>query len=156
MNLVFLLAVCADSLVDNFSCIMSCLWSLIWSNRVWGSWCLFIWWEITVPSSAKDFWIVTFSKWLYEVLVWNLISGQLLLKPSWLSNITKIPVAFKPELYTQFGAYAVFKYNHQAFFWTYTTQKANELLRLLWLLGLLVVSARNGRRYRRYIITKFF
>ena len=30
------------------------------------------------------------------------------------SNITKIPVAFKPELSTQIGAYAAFKFNHKA------------------------------------------
>ena len=34
-------------------------------------------------------------KWLYEVIVWNFVSGSHL-KPSWLSNITKIPVTFKP------------------------------------------------------------
>ena len=34
---------------------MSCLWSLIWSNRVWGSWYLIIWMEITVQSSAMNF-----------------------------------------------------------------------------------------------------
>ena len=28
----------------------------------------------------------------------GLFSGESLSKPSWLSNITKIPVAFKPEL----------------------------------------------------------
>ena len=30
----------------------SCLWSLIWWNRVCGSWCLIIWLEITVQSST--------------------------------------------------------------------------------------------------------
>ena len=35
--------------------------------------------------------------WLYEVIVWNFVSGSHL-KPSRLSNITKIPVAFKTEL----------------------------------------------------------
>ena len=33
-----------------------------------------------------------------EVTVLDFISGQSLSKPSWLSNITKLPVAFKPEL----------------------------------------------------------
>ena len=43
-DLVFLLDACANSLVDSFpyKC-MSCLWSLIWSNRVWGSWYLITW-----------------------------------------------------------------------------------------------------------------
>ena len=36
------------------------------------------------------------------------LSGELLSKPSRLSNITKIPVAFKLEPLTQFGAYALY------------------------------------------------
>ena len=36
--------------------------------------------------------------WLREVIVWNFVSGSHL-KPTWLSNITKIPVAFIPDLY---------------------------------------------------------
>ena len=39
--------------------------------------------------------------WLYKMVVWNFVSGQSLSKPSWRSNMTKIPVAFKPD----------FKYN---------------------------------------------
>ena len=35
--------------------------------------------------------------WLYEVIVWNFVS-RLHLKPFQLSNIAKIPVAFKPDL----------------------------------------------------------
>ena len=35
---------------------MSCLWSPILSNRVWGSWYLIIWLEISVQSSTIDFW----------------------------------------------------------------------------------------------------
>ena len=35
--------------------------------------------------------------WFYEAIVWNFVSG-LHLKPSWLSNTTKMPVAFKPKL----------------------------------------------------------
>ena len=35
--------------------------------------------------------------WLYEVINWNFVS-RLHLKPSWLNNITKIPVAFKQKL----------------------------------------------------------
>ena len=56
--------------------------------------------------------------WLDEVIVWNFVSGQSVSKPTWLSNITKIPVAFKPELLTEFGAYAVFIFNPYTFFWT--------------------------------------
>ena len=64
MNLLFLLDVCANSLVDSSTCkYMSCLWSLIWSNRVWGSWYLIIWLDITVQSFPMDFWTVTFSSW---------------------------------------------------------------------------------------------
>ena len=36
--------------------------------------------------------------WLLKVIVWNFVSGQSLSKPSWLGNITKIPVAFQSEL----------------------------------------------------------
>ena len=35
--------------------------------------------------------------WLYEVIVWNFVSGSQLI-PFWLSNITKISVAFKSKL----------------------------------------------------------
>ena len=35
--------------------------------------------------------------WLYEVIVWYFVPGQSLSKPSWLSNITEMPVAFKSE-----------------------------------------------------------
>ena len=60
---VFLLAACTNSLVDSFPYkYMSCLWLLIWSNRIWGTWYLTILLEITVPSSALDFWTVTFFK----------------------------------------------------------------------------------------------
>ena len=41
----------------------------------------------------------------------ELASGQSLSKPSCLSNITKIPIAFKQEPQTNFGAYAVFTFN---------------------------------------------
>ena len=73
INLVFLLATCANSLVDSFPYkYMLFLWSLIWSNRVWGSWYVIIWLEITVHCSAMDFRRVAFSNWLEEVIVWNL------------------------------------------------------------------------------------
>ena len=48
-------------------------------------------------------------------------SGESLSNPSWLSNITKITIAFKPELSTQLGAYAPFKVNPYAFFWTWVS-----------------------------------
>ena len=64
MNVVFLLTASANSLMDNFPLkYMSYLWSLIWSNRVWESWYLIIWLEITVLSSAMGFWTVAFSSW---------------------------------------------------------------------------------------------
>ena len=63
MDLVFLLAACANSFADNFPYkYMSCLWSLIWSNRVWGSEYLITWLGITVESSAMDFWNSYFFK----------------------------------------------------------------------------------------------
>ena len=65
MNLVFLLAACAISLVDSILYkYMSWLWSLISSKRVWGSWYLIIWLEITAWSSPMDFWTISFSNWL--------------------------------------------------------------------------------------------
>ena len=64
-------------------------------NHVWGSWFLIIWLKITAQSSGVEFWTVTFANWFYEVIVRNFVSGQSLSKISWLSNITKIPVAFK-------------------------------------------------------------
>ena len=64
MNLALLLAAYANSL-DSFPYkYMSYLWSLIWSNCVWRSWYLIIWLEITVQSSAMNFWTVTFSNWI--------------------------------------------------------------------------------------------
>ena len=54
---------------------------------------------------------------LYEVIVWKFVPG-LHLKPSWLSNITKITIAFKPKLSTKFGAYAIYIFNSYAFLWT--------------------------------------
>ena len=53
-----------------------------------------------------DYLRVTFSNWLWEGIFSNFVSGQSFSKPSWLNNITKIPVAFKSELETKFGAYA--------------------------------------------------
>ena len=49
MNLVFLLGACANRLLDSFPYKnMSCLWSLIWWNPIWGSWYLITWLGITV------------------------------------------------------------------------------------------------------------
>ena len=53
--------------------------------------------------------------WLYEVTVWNFVSGSHL-KPSRLSNITKIPVNFKSK--PKFVTYAVYIVSHYAFLWT--------------------------------------
>ena len=62
-DLVFLLAACSNSLADSFPYkSMSCFWSLIWSNRVWGSKYLITWLGITVQSSTMDFWNSYFSK----------------------------------------------------------------------------------------------
>ena len=67
MSLEFLLPACAKSLVDSSPYkYMSCLWSLIWMNRVWGSWYLIIWLKINAHSSTMDFWAVTFSNWLFQ------------------------------------------------------------------------------------------
>ena len=73
MNIVFLLPASANSLVDSFSFkYMSCLLSLIRLNRIWGSWYLIIWLEITVQSSELGFWTVffqtDFKKWLFGIL----------------------------------------------------------------------------------------
>ena len=43
--------------------------------------------------------------------IWIFVSGQSFLKSSGLSSITKILALFKPELLTQFDAYAVVKFN---------------------------------------------
>ena len=45
----------------------------------------------------KNIFVQLLLKWLYEVIFWNFVS-QSHLKPSWHSNITKIPVTFKPKL----------------------------------------------------------
>ena len=59
MNLVFLLATCANSFVNNFpDRYVSCLWSLIWSNCVWGSLgklMLNHWIENDCPEFYKEF-----------------------------------------------------------------------------------------------------
>ena len=57
--------------------------------------------ELTLRSDCLElsFWRVTFKK------------------PSCFSKI-KVPVAYRPELSPKFGAYALFKFNTYAFFWT--------------------------------------
>ena len=99
MHLGFLLAACANSLVDSFPYNhMSCLWSLIWTNRISGSWHLIIRLEITVQSSTMGFWTVSFLKLTLGSGCLNFVTRQSLWQLSWLINITKIPVAFKSEL----------------------------------------------------------
>ena len=51
-------------------------------------------WETPI---LKNICVWLLLNWLYKMVVWNFVSGQSLSKPSWLSNITKIPVAFKPD-----------------------------------------------------------
>ena len=47
-----------------------------------------------------DFWKVAFLNWPQEVIVWDLFDSGQFSKPSWLSNIAKIPAAFKLELHS--------------------------------------------------------
>ena len=62
-GLVFLLAACAYDLANSFpDKYISCLWSLIWSSRVWGSEYLTTWLGITAQSSAMDSWNSYFFK----------------------------------------------------------------------------------------------
>ena len=115
MNLVFLLASCANSLVERFPCkFMSWLWSLIGSNFVCGN-------EITVQSSAMVFWTVTFQtdfrKRLFRTLILKscfqnhsdsvtLQKYQLLLNKSFKHNSTHMPslnltlkLSFEPKFH---------------------------------------------------------
>ena len=61
MNLVFLLAACTNSLADSSpNNYMSCLGSLIWLNRIWGSWYLIIWldsyfFKLTLDNTLRNF-----------------------------------------------------------------------------------------------------
>ena len=58
--LVFLLALLPNGLVDSFPFkYISCLRSLFWLNRIWESWYLIIWLEITAWHSIMGFWTVT-------------------------------------------------------------------------------------------------
>ena len=72
MNLVFLLAACANRLVDSVSYkYISCLWWLIWSKHVWGNWYLIIWLEITVQSSDSYFFKLTWGSYCLELYFWT-------------------------------------------------------------------------------------
>ena len=61
MNSVFLLAACTNSLADSSpNNYMSCLGSLIWLNRIWGSWYLIIWldsyfFKLTLDNTLRNF-----------------------------------------------------------------------------------------------------
>ena len=59
----------------------------------WGNTCV----KFLRTPILKNICVWRLLNWPYEVIVWNFISG-LHLKPSWLSNITKIPVAFNSKL----------------------------------------------------------
>ena len=62
--------------------------------------------EILRTPILKNICVWLLLNWLYEVIVWNFVSGSYL-KPSRLSNITKILVTFITELLTKFGIYVV-------------------------------------------------
>ena len=59
---------------------------------------VFLLWDFCKTPNLKNICLLLLLNWLYEVIVWNFVSEQSLSKPSWLSNITKIPVTFKPDL----------------------------------------------------------
>ena len=110
--LVFLLVVCANSLPGSFPCkYMIYSWTLIWSNRVWGSWYFKIWLEKTVQSSATYFCYVLFfqidfGNLLFEILIvdnrfQNLLDLVILKKYQLLSN----------KLSTQLDVYLGFQFN---------------------------------------------
>ena len=50
----------------------------------------------------KNIFVRLLLKSLYEVIIWNFVSGSHL-KPSRLSNITKIPITFKSKLSRKLG-----------------------------------------------------
>ena len=78
VNLVFLLAVCVNSVEHSFTYkYMPYLWSLIWLSHVFGSWYLIIWLGITAQNPAVNIWTVAFSNWL---IFWNFVSGKSLSK----------------------------------------------------------------------------
>ena len=94
-DLVFLLAACTNSLAGNFPYkYMSCLWSLIWSNRVWGSEYLITWLGITVQSSAMDFWNSYFFKLTLRndclELCFRTVAFKTILTQSYYKNTSRI------------------------------------------------------------------
>ena len=95
MTLVFLLAASSNSLVDSFLYkYMSCLSLLLIESRM-GKLILN---HLIGNNYPEFFWTVTFSNWLEEVIIWNVVSGQSLGKPSWFSIYTKIALVLKSEL----------------------------------------------------------
>ena len=86
MGLAFLLAACANNLADSFPCkYISCLWSLIWSNCIWGSEYLITWLRKTVQSSALDFWNRYFFKLTLrndclELCIWTVALKTILIR----------------------------------------------------------------------------
>ena len=53
--------------------------------------------EIYINAYFEEYLLMAASEPALWGNVWNFVSGSHL-KPSWLGNITKIPVAFKPKL----------------------------------------------------------
>ena len=54
-------------------------------------------WEISKHTYLKNICVPLLLKRFQEVIIWDFFSEKSLSKPSWLSNIKKIPVTFKPE-----------------------------------------------------------
>ena len=54
-------------------------------------------WKISKKPILKNIYVGLLLKRLLEVIDYDFLSGESLSKTSTLSNITKIPVAFKPE-----------------------------------------------------------
>ena len=91
MKLVLLLAACTDHLVDSIPyTYVSCLLSPEFRSGLLNSY----FFKLALGSDCLE-----------------LFSGQSLSKVSKLIDITKISVAFKPELQSKFEAYAVCKFN---------------------------------------------
>ena len=92
--------------------------------------------------TLKNIWVQLLLNWIFEVIVWNFVSG-LHLKPSWLSNITNTPVPFKPKLST----YAVYIFNPNAFSWTQVSYAHHKWLvhkkQTLVVLGLFIKRCNN-------------
>ena len=100
MKLPFLWVVCANSLVDSPPYkYVSYLWSLIWSNRIWGSWNL-----MDFVASGQLFLQTDFTKRLFQTLFLdspfqNHSDSVILQKYQWLSNQScKHNLALMPSL----------------------------------------------------------